>query len=325
MIVFVAIGRPPRHVGHAIAQARRADRDASIVLLHDDAREPLRSIARAHRVDCVDIAPLRRDERLSAFYRRPDGRRRFRRGFWQHTTGRFFVLRAFMDREHVDRATHLEHDVLLYAPERAIDRGAQALATVFENSTRAVPGIVHVGGRPALDRFVDGILAEDAARARHTTDMERFAAARRSTPGLVVDLPTLPSHDGGGSHHTRSLFDDGAVRFEDDGPAWLFDGARFGQYLGGIDPRNERSRLVRWFGRQHGTLGQPNGFVNESCLDDPSQYRYGVTVHMGLSVPAVIVGARSHPLATLHVHSKRLDRFVSPALDRQREGAAASC
>jgi hypothetical protein len=328
MILFVAIGAVPLHVTDALAQARRADPDSSIVLLQDRAPRALRRRADALRVELADLAPLRRDDRWVAFYRRRDGRRPFRRGFWRHTTGRFFALRAFMEREGLDQATHLEHDVLLYASARALGSSPAfrdgKLSTVFENATRAIPGIVRIGARAALDAFVDGILAEPASgqAARFASDMERFAMFRRAAPALVGDLPTLPPSDEDAPHHrTRSLFDPDAAPIPLPDGAWLFDGARFGQYLGGIDPRNERHVLKRWLRRQHGTLGRPNGFINESCVDDPSQYRYGVLTPMALSAPAVVVGSRRYPLATLHVHSKQLGRFVSGAL----EGLVHSC
>lgn len=330
MIAFIAIGRAPDHVAHAVGQARAADRDAAIVLLADRAPSTVRRAAAAAHVDVIAIDALRRDERLTAFYRRSDGRRRFRGGFWQHTTGRFFVLRAFMDRERLEAITHLEHDVLLYAPERVIQGAAcgrePSMATVFESADRAIPALVHVAARSALDTFVDDVLLETEDQRRHATDMQRFAIARRRHPGLVRDLPTQPPSDADAAAvTTRSLFDDRPLPLPADGPAWLFDGARFGQYLGGIDPRNERGRLARWLRRQHGTLAQPNGFVNEACIDDPSGYRYGVGDVMGLPTPIVVAGSRTYPLATLHVHSKKLDRFVSGALRAGLAGTASPC
>jgi hypothetical protein len=328
MILFVAIGAVPRHVTDALAQARRADPDSPIVLLLEQPPRALCRRAEALRVDLADLAPLRRDDRWTAFDRRRDDRGRFRHGFWRHTTGRFFALRAFMEREGLDQATHLENDVLLYAPARAFGSSPAfcepKLSTVFENATRAIPGIVHIGARAALDAFVDGILAEPAAgrAVRAQTDMERFATFRRAAPALVGDLPTLPPSTEDAPHdRTRSLFDPEAAPIPLSQGSWLFDGARFGQYLGGIDPRNERHLLARWLGRQHGSLDRPNGFINESCVDDPSQYQYGVLTPMSLSTPAVVVGSRSYPLATLHVHSKNLCRFVSGAL----EGLVPAC
>jgi hypothetical protein len=323
MIAFVALGGPPSHAGDALRQARRANPDARVVLLHDSAGRAWRRFARAHAIELHDAAGFRSDPRLRAFYARRDSRAGFRNGFWKHTSGRFFVLRAFMEREGVARLTHLENDVLLYATLAALERWAPfagpGLATVFESPRRALPALVHVGARRALDAFTDFVLEADEPEP--SNDMVRLAAVRRAQPDLVVDLPTLPPQPDRPAGETTSLFDPatGPIQLPDGG--WLFDGARFGQYLGGIDPRNSGRVVQRWLRWQPGGLARPNGFVNEDCADDPGRYAYTVVRSGPLAVPGVRCGPRVFPLATLHVHSKKLHRFVSDALERAGRGA----
>lgn len=323
MIAFVALGGVPAHARDALVQARRSNPQAPVVLLHDTARSGWRRVATSHAVDLYDVAGLRGDARLRAFYERRDPRTTFRNGFWQHTSGRFFVLRAFMEREGVERLTHLENDVLLYAPLSGLARWAPftepVLATVFESPRRAIPAVVHVGARRCLDHFTDFVLGADEPEP--SNDMMRLAAFRRARPDLVADLPTLPPRPDRPAGTTTSLFDPDTapIRLPDGG--WLFDGARFGQYLGGIDPRNSGWLVQRWLRWQPGRLGRPNGFVNEDCADDPSRYAYGAARFGALAVPSVSCGARTFPLATLHVHSKKLHRFVSGALERARREA----
>jgi hypothetical protein len=323
VIAFVAVGRTPSYVTHAIDQARDSNPDAPVVLLMEGALRRWQPFARARDVELYDLTRLRRDAAVEEFYRRREERFAFRGGFWQHTTGRFLVLRAFMERERLDALTHLENDVLLYAPLASLSAwapfAARALGTVFESGDRAIPGMVHVGARSALDRFAQFILA--TTRERETNDMELFAAFRRATSGTVVDFPTvLPGAGGAGT--TRSLFADDAPTIPMAPGGWLFDGARFGQYLGGIDPRNAASRVQRWLRRQEGGLARPNGFINESCIDDPSRYAYEVSRPAGHAVPTVVAIGRQFPLATLHVHSKKLPRFMSRSLDAATGGTS---
>jgi len=316
MIVWVALGRLPAHTRSSIAQARLADPSALLVLLHEGIDERWRRFAGAARVALHDVGSLASDRRLRAFYDRPDDRAGFRGGFWLHSTGRFFVLRAFMEREGVEAVTHLENDVMSYAPEAALaDWGpwrAPALSTVFENGTRAVPGVVRVGSRRSLDAFTDFVLATPGTTA--ADDMHRLAAFRHEAPALVGDLPTLPPADPGQPGQTSSLYSRDVPKIDLPAGGWLFDGARFGQYLGGIDPRNSRRILERWLAWQRGTLARPSGFRNESCVDAASQYEYCVTMPSGIAAPTLIAHGRRFPLATLHVHSKKLDRFASARL-----------
>ncbi len=317
MIVYVAVGPVPRHTQDALAQARRANPVEPIALLHDALPPGWRRFAAAHHVQLVDIAGLRPDARLEAFERRPDPRLRFRGGFWRHTTSRFFVLRAFMERERIDTATHLENDVLLYAPLAELAAWAPfdepVLSTVFESPGRAIPSIVRIGARRYLDAFADFVL--EVGDTEPTDDMFRFAAFRRARPGWVADLPTLPPPDVDRPGSSESLFASDAPPLPLPPGGWLFDGARFGQYLGGTDPRNSTRRLQRWLRWQQGDLRKPHGFINESCVDDPSRYYYGVTKPRGLAVPTLVSGGQHFPLANLHVHSKKLYRFTSAALN----------
>jgi len=288
-----------------------------MVLVHDGLLAGWARFASRERVELCDVRELSTDARFRAFVRRPDSRRDFRGGFWRHTTSRFFVLRAFMEHARLDSATHLENDALIYAPLAELAGwfavSAPGLSTVFESAGRAIPAIVHVGARLALDAFTDFVLEEpDAVQ---TDDMTRMAAFRRARPDLVADLPTLPPPDARQPDQTLSLFDAALPPIALPPGGWLFDGARFGQYLGGIDPRNSASRLQRWTRRQWGDLQHPHGYINESCTDDPSCYGYRVTSPLGIFVPAVVSGERTFPLAVLHVHSKKLERFTSAGLD----------
>lgn len=317
MIIFVALGHTPRYTRDALTQARQSNPAEPIVLLHEGHLAGWRRFASAARVHLVEIRDLRDDARLAAFQRRPESRLRFRGGFWQHATSRFFVLRAFMERERIDAATHLENDVLLYTPLADLAAWAPfcepVLSTVFESPERAVANIVRIGARRCLDAFADFVLAQPEAGA--SDDMARVAAFRRARPEWVADLPTLPPHNIHRSDSTDSLFAVGLAPIPLPPGGWLFDGARFGQYLGGYDPRNSAWLLQRWSRWQRGDLRQPHGFINESCVDDPSRYDYCVIKPRGLAVPALVSEGRCFPLANLHVHSKKLHRFVSAALD----------
>jgi hypothetical protein len=317
VIIFVALGRTARFVRHALRQARAANPATAIVLVHDGLLAGWGRFASRALVDLCDVREFSNDTRLRTFVRRPDPRRWFRNGFWRHTTSRFFVLRAFMEHARQDSATHLENDVLVYAPLAELTDWSPVsgceLSTVFESAGRAIPAIVHVGARHSLDAFTDFVLEEP--EALETDDMTRMAAFRRARPDLVADLPTLPPPDAQRPDRTLSLFDRALPPIALPSGDWLFDGARFGQYLGGIDPRNSSRWIERWMRRQRGDLRHPHGYINESCTDDPSRYGYRVTSPRGLSAPAVVSGERTFPLATLHVHSKKLGRFTSAALD----------
>ena len=86
-------------------------------------------------------------------------------------------------------------------------------------------------------------------------------------------------------------------RFEDFGA--IFDAAAVGQFLGGVDPRNTGGRDTA-------------GFVNETCIFDPSRFRYQWQADsLGRRIPFAVDGSGAYRLNNLHIHCKDLGRFTS--------------
>jgi len=77
----------------------------------------------------------------------------------------------------------------------------------------------------------------------------------------------------------------------------VWDAAAYGQYLGGIDERNEAGRQV--------------GFVNETCAFRTDQFEFTWANSDGLAYPRAHRHGHSWPIYVLHIHSKHLDEFVS--------------
>ena len=75
----------------------------------------------------------------------------------------------------------------------------------------------------------------------------------------------------------------------------IFDAAAIGQYLGGIDPRNQ--------------AGDTIGFVNETCVIDYSKYTFIWKNKDDLKYPYIIVNNKEYPIVNLHIHCKNLKIF----------------
>jgi hypothetical protein len=77
----------------------------------------------------------------------------------------------------------------------------------------------------------------------------------------------------------------------------IFDAAAIGQFLGGIDPIHKNNAP---------------GFINESCLFNPSLLKYEWRLdEQGRSVLYALFNERAYRIINLHVHSKRLRDFRS--------------
>ncbi|MDX6665100.1 MAG: hypothetical protein QOG68_1306 [Solirubrobacteraceae bacterium] len=231
-------------------------------------------------------------------------------GFWRYAAERFLVLEAFMRSQGLDRCLHLESDNLLYvAPavvgpwlESRYGTGVATCPLVVDEDTAA---IMYVGSLDELTRFNDALVELVALGGRRllrthggsTANEMRMLHILRTDLGLASALPTT--------------LDEAQAM----GSAWVFDPASYGQCVDGI-PANPG---VRYVGDHH-IPGREliAGRCDVAWVD---------------GAPEVRSTSASLPLVNLHLHSKRLARYLPDATDitlpalrppRRRDGALAA-
>lgn len=188
------------------------------------------------------------------------------KGFWQHATQRFFVLHNYMKQKNLDDVFHMEYDNLLYYDvSKLVDVfRTKEIWVIMDAPTRCIPGFMYIKSAQQLNDMLPTVLA---GAAKGQNDMVTLAAYANKTK-TVGHLPIVnPS------------------------PEFnvLFDGAAVGQYIGGVDPRNDPKNTI--------------GFINEttifSCADQTIEWIQDVPYMNNL------------PLVNLHIHSKDLQRWRS--------------
>ena len=76
----------------------------------------------------------------------------------------------------------------------------------------------------------------------------------------------------------------------------IFDAAAMGQYLGGIDPKNDSSNTI--------------GFVNETCVIKYNNYKFFYNVIDNIKKPFLLINNIPFRVFNLHIHSKNLKNFM---------------
>lgn len=202
----------------------------------------------------------------------------FRGGFWHLTSLRLFVLHSYLKKTNTQRCVHIENDVMVYANANSVRWHPDRMSVVYDAPTRVIPSVVWI---PTPDTLGAALQNYDGSK----NDMENLARADLERLPIFPDNWTLGSppfvHDVQVMTCTYPEYD------------YIFDGAAIGQYLGGVDPRNQS--------------GDTRGFVNETCLLNYSHY----PVSWVSGCPMLHVAGRTYRIFNLHVHSKRLEDFAS--------------
>lgn len=199
----------------------------------------------------------------------------FRNGFWFLTLKRFKGLEMFMS-ENPGPLLHLEADVLIMPnfPIKEILRIVKEIAFPIVGSGHAIASTLFLRDSGAIRKF-NSFVEEQTAVDANATDMTLLYEYGQKFPERVEILPSGPDHEGN------------AIGY--------FDGAAFGTYLIGQDPRNFRGRTLKY---------SPIEWHNDKVQ--------GLKFRIISDVLYVQNGEIEKPLYSLHIHTK------NPKLFQQR-------
>ena len=222
--------------------------------------------------------------------------------FWRSSSERFFLIESFLKACGLRSVVHLENDVLLYV---GIDKllpilvsSYGHLALTMDGDRRCIPGFVYIHDEKSLscmNEFVTRIPVW-----HRYNDMQSLGAFMREMgPAACDSLPVVPDcyrqlfglMNQLGEKGESGYFD---RRYRDFGG--VFDAAALGQYLGGVDS---------------GFAKDTRGFVNETAVYDPRNFKLTWRLVDNLWVPCGEIGTERFSVFNLHIHSKNLAPFMS--------------
>ncbi len=306
-LVFIHLGALiPAHTRDALAQARLFNACPIYLLAAASALEQF-PIDPALAIITVPCESLSKSSAHLDFERRSTLDRTFRNGFWRFTTERFFHLESLMRERALEHVIHLENDVTLYVDLQELlplfIKHYPNLAGTFDNDQRCIPGFLYLRSATSLAPLTEFIAAAfGPAPTQPVNDMSLLADYRRKSgpagfdclPIVPPDYPGTLVSQAGHQSAQPEVYSQHADSFDS-----LFDAAALGQYLGGVDPRNSAGK-------------DSIGFINESCLFNPSLYSYASQPDArGRSIPYLHTDKRAYRLNNLHIHSKNLHGFRS--------------
>jgi len=220
--------------------------------------------------------------------------RNFRGGFWKYATERFFYIEDVMIQYNLDNVFHMENDNLIYFnidEYMNIFDEKYNFAAIFDNDDRCIPGFIFIKNVKFLCKLNLFIIENNGYN-----DMELIPMFNKKYD-IIKTLPVIPKDytnlisKTGLITNNPDIFYNNIDIFES-----VFDGAAIGQYLGGVDPRNDSSNSI--------------GFINESSLYDISDFTFKFDVVNGKRIPYLIYNNNKYKINNLHIHSKKLLNFI---------------
>lgn len=310
-IVFIHIGKSiPAHVPVALSQARAFNPDCPIILIaNEEALNKLVINSPKEDITKITCESLAKTEEHIRFKQNSGLNSQWREGFWLYTSERFLFLQDLMVQYDLENVFHLEHDNMLYVNLEELlpifTSYYPGFAVTMDNDQRCIPGFVYISNASNMNRLAC-YFADKAGENQN--DMQILARFKNEFGDEAMDNLPIISEEYVNQQPMISPYN----HISKDSKAYcrnidlfnsIFDAAAIGQYLGGIDPNNGTS--------------QP-GFINESCLFNPSQLTYEwLTDSEGRNVPFAIYDNKKFRINNLHIHSKNLWKFASQTFDTE--------
>lgn len=303
-IVFVHIGENlPDYIFTAISQAYLFNPNAEIILVADQKAINNVPSPSPNYLTIFQTEKLKKTREHIAFIKNSTLCRTFRNAFWFYATERLFYLNDLICQFELKNTFHLENDNMLYANLEEMlpifyDNYA-GIGAPFESDFRGFASFMFIRDEVSIK-----LLSKHLLKYSHLgqNEMILLNSFRKKHPYWLKQLPTLmpeyiKDHELITILDVKNTIDPNSYCNHLDQFKSLFDGASYGQYLGGIDPRNGIS--------EPGYIN-PEAFFNCSYMD----FEW-IKDDLNRKIPYVIYKDSKYRISTLHIHSKNLQLFYS--------------
>jgi hypothetical protein len=207
----------------------------------------------------------------------------FRNGFWYLTSLRFFYIYECMKKYDITDVIHLENDVpIYYNCDEIINLFDKNFMYIpFDSYTRNIASIIYIPNHFIFEQILNHY-------DFNQNDMYNFHNIKEKI-GLIKNFPIFIKNEN--LTEEQSFVCENCKIFP-----FIFDAAAIGQYLGGIDPKNQEGNTV--------------GFVNETCVIKYNNYKIWFEEINGTKKPFILINDKKTPIFNLHIHSKNIANFI---------------
>jgi hypothetical protein len=151
----------------------------------------------------------------------------------------------------------------------------------FDTFTRNIASIIYIPDHNIFKNILDNY-------DKDNNDMYNFSSIMKNT-NLINTFPIFIENELENNEYQFVTKNFNKFKF-------IFDAAAIGQYLGGVDKRNNPNNTV--------------GFINETCIIKYNLYNILFLDNENSKKPFISIKNKLIPIFNLHIHSKDLDKFV---------------
>lgn len=300
--IFIHIGKDinyfPHYVNYAIKQCRKWNPINPIFFIGS---EVFKDYIKEPNVEYVSIESLVESEKHIIFNNTTRLDAAFKGGFWKLTTERFFILEEFCIQKKFNEFFHLENDNMIYFSSHEMintfRESVNGITSTTHGSDSVIFGLMYCNNFEILSRFTEFYILNNTGENEMLVGKKFYNTYLENTGYL----PILPIEDIFSVELTeleKYIYTSNFSKFKG-----IFDPAGYGQWLGGIDPRNGESR--------------PFIFVNERPENKElkvDKFDYDIEVTENNLCRYTIknrTNNKVYPIYLLHIHCKELEKFIS--------------
>jgi len=205
--------------------------------------------------------------------------------FWLTTLLRLYVVYLYSKKNNINEFIHLEYDNLIYSDFKELKNLPPSLYFTRVGPYCSSAGFVYCNNLANFEKFIlklKEILAKGEqivqkfTQYNHLSEMILIDLIYTHTKNIINYLPILPFGTGSDNFEKLNV---------------LFDGASYGQYLGGTNNGNEKG----WYGQHH--------YIGQEIHNGSIKIQFD-------NAPYVIFDNKKIPILNLHIHSKNLNKFI---------------
>jgi len=204
--------------------------------------------------------------------------------FWLLTLLRLYVVYLYCKKENINEFLHLEYDNLIYSDLNVLKKLPPSIYFTRVGPFCSSAGFVYCNSLDYFTKFINKleyllkkgeIIIRTFTQYDHLSEMILLDLIQTHTKNVMDYLPILPEGNGDDN------FNDIQV---------LFDGASYGQYLGGTNNGHDKG----WYGLHQ--------YVGQSIHNKNIEVKFDTH-------PYVMYQEKKIPIMNLHIHSKKLKEF----------------